>query len=258
MSNISNAEDTIKVAEGELNSALDTLQTEGSAALEKARQRAKEFGQQSDKMTNIAHEARQIADDLDVYSDKITQAAVEAKNKSIEAYELAKNATDQQRNVSQDIRLLRNEIGSTALKLNRVKNWTEEVHDKATKAKNKALALLNEVTNLVIPDIDIPKLKHDVDATKEEARQLINDTMKLLEKNDKLLGDVDEQILAAEDLLARGYEQQDIANDFLSEIDLAKSQAEKAVALGQEILDEAKATYETLSRKYTYLSTINQ
>lgn len=248
--NVTYAEETLTVAEEELNNALDSLQTEGKDALEKARQRAKEYGQQSDRMTAIAHEARQLADDLDNNAEAIIRTASEAKNKSIEAYELAKNATDLQRNVSQDIRSLRNEIASTEAKLKEVKRWTEEVYNKSSEARNKTLLLLNEASNLVIPDIDMPKLKKQVNDTKLEAQRIINETEKLLEKNDKLITEVNEQILTSKDLLGRGIEQQDITSDLLSDIDLARASADNAINLAMEILREANATFDIVSRKF--------
>lgn len=247
---VSSAGDTLKEAEEELNKALGTLQIDGKAALERAKKTAKEYGQQSDKMTNIAQEARHLADELDNQSKALTDVAQEAKNKSIEAYELARNTTEQQKNVTQEIRQLRNEVSNTENKLERVKQWTEDVYNKARDAKNNALALLNDINNLIVPNVDIPKLKERADEIKQEAQLLMNETEELINNNDQLLSEIAEQVQQGEDLLLRGVDQQDEVNDLLADIDLAKAQAENAVELGDKTLKEAQATYETLSRKY--------
>lgn len=247
---VSSAGDTLKEAEEELNKALDTLQIDGKAALERAKQTAKEFGQQSDKMTNIAQEARHLADDLDDQAKALTDVAQEAKNKSIEAYELAKNTTEQQNNVTMEIRQLRNKVANTENRLDKVKEWTEDVYDRAKDAKNNALSLLSDINNLIVPNVDIPKLKERADEIKQEALQLMNQTEQLINDNDQLLSEIAEQVQQGQDLLSRGIDQQDEVNDLLSDIDLAQAQAENAVELGDKTLKEAQATYETLSRKY--------
>ncbi|KAK5642602.1 hypothetical protein RI129_008769 [Pyrocoelia pectoralis] len=249
--NLTYTEENIKLAEAELKSALESLETEGRDALNKAKQRAKEFGQQSVKMTTLAHEARQLSDDLDNNADNIIKTASEAKNKSIEAYELAKNASDLQRNVTQEIRLLKNDIEITMSKLVSVKQWTEDVHNQSKDAKTKALILLNEISNLVIPNVDIPSLKKQVDDSNSEARKLLNETVDLLDKSDTLLNEVGEQVLTAEDLLNRGTDQMDVTTDLLSDIDLAKAQAERAIILAKDILNEALGTYETVSQLFS-------
>lgn len=248
---VSSAGDTLKEAEDELNKALGTLQIDGKAALERAKQTAKEYGQQSDKMTNIAQEARHIADKLDDQAKSLVDVAEEAKNKSNQAYELARNTTNQQKNVTMEIRQLRNDVANTENKLEKVKQWTEDVYNRARDAKNNALALLSDINNLIVPNVDIPNLKERADQIKQEAQVLINQTEALINDNDQLLSEIAEQVQQGEDLLSRGVDQQDEVNDLLSDIDLAKAQAENAVELGDKTLKEAQATYETLSRKYT-------
>lgn len=79
--------------------ALEVIQTDGKIALDKARERAREIGQQNDQMTNLAQEAREIADRLDESADEITDIAVQAKNVSTEALDLYKQASEQQNNI---------------------------------------------------------------------------------------------------------------------------------------------------------------
>lgn len=57
------AEDIIKRALEALNGARKFLETEGLSALEKAVERSEKFGQQSERMSEIAREARTLADE---------------------------------------------------------------------------------------------------------------------------------------------------------------------------------------------------
>lgn len=243
------AGETLKEAEVQLDDAITLLEIEGKAALEKANQRAREYGQQSDKMTNIAQEARHLADELDNQAEGLTGVANKAKNVSSVAYDLAKNTTDQQLNITLEIKKLRNEVANKESKLSSVKEWTQDVYDRAKKAKDDALTLVREINNLIIPNIDIPKLKAKAEEVKKNALSLMNETEDLLSKNEDFLNDIHEQLLISEELLQRGEDQQVDLTDLLADIDLAKVQAESAVELGDKTLKEAQATFETLSRK---------
>lgn len=247
--NILYSKTALKDDEEALNDVFELLYTDGKIALEKAIQKAEEYGQQSEKMTKIAQEARELADDLNEQVDGILKVAYDGKNKSIEAYELAKNATDHQKNISEEIRVLRNEVGITEDKLERVKNLTEEAYNRATETKNRAIDLLNQAKNLIIPDVNIGQLKEQTEASKAEAKRLINKTNELLAENGYILNEIKEQILLANDLLDVGLEQNDKANGFLNNIKLYKVGAEKAVNLSDTTLKDARVRYDTLSRK---------
>lgn len=248
--NIENTENLLDETEDKLNEAFENLDIQGRKVLESAWKRAQIVGQQSEKMTQIAHEAREIADQLDQDADDLTQKANEAKNKSNEAYETAKNAIKKQNNVSETERQIRAELINTEIKLNRTKEWTEEVSKKARETKKEALALLSEVNNLNIPEIDIPRLKQQAKKLKQEAQELRNTTNKMISESNKLLGDIDEQLFNGGEQLDRARNQQDEADELLSEMYLYKRQAEEAVKLGNNILNSTKETYKILTRKY--------
>lgn len=248
--NILSTSETLKDAETQLDEAITLLEIEGKVALEKANIKAKEYGQQSDKMTNIAQESRHLADELDGQVESITKVAAEAKNISSAAYDLAKNTTNQQLNITLEIRRLRNEIANKETKLGTVKEWIADVYERAKKAKADALTLVSEINNLVVPEIDIPKLKEKAESVKQSALQLMNETEAVRAENEDLLNEIQEQLIIGEELLQRGEEQQVDLTDLLADIDLAKVQAENAVELGDKTLVEAQNTFETLSRKY--------
>ncbi|RZC40648.1 laminin subunit gamma-1, partial [Asbolus verrucosus] len=245
--NIEITDEVIEETEEKLNEAFENLDVQGRKALESAWNRAQIVGQQSDKMTQIAHEARELAEKLDKDADSITEKANDAKNKSIKAYEIAKNAITKQNNISDEERQIRSELMNIEIKLNKTKEWTKEVSDKARDAKKNALALLNEVNNLVIPEIDIPQLKAEAERIRADAQKLRNETDEILLENESLITIIQEQVSEGQYQLSRGMDQQDETNDLLQEIHLYKTQAEAAVKMGDQILNSTKETYKLLS-----------
>lgn len=78
---------------------MEIIQTDGKLALDRARERAREIGQQNEQMTNLAQEARELADGLEEQAHEIEDIAKKAKNVSTEALDLYKQATVQQNNI---------------------------------------------------------------------------------------------------------------------------------------------------------------
>ena len=248
--NIDNLDILLEDSEDRLNEAFENLEIQGKKALEGAWKRAQIVGQQSDRMTQIAHEAREIADKLDRDADTLTEKANDAKNKSREAYETARKAITKQSNVGEEERLIRAELVNTEIKLNRTKEWTKEVSDKAKETKKDALALLNEVNNLIIPEIDIPHLKEKAKNIRLEAQRLKNETDRIIAENEQLVTEIEEQLFVGHDQLDKGKSQEDDTNELLQEIYLYKTQAEAAVRMGNDILNSTKETYKILTRKH--------
>lgn len=244
------SEHILKTAEDQLADALHLLETDGKNALETAQQKAKEFGQQSAQMTAISQESRTIADTLDNNATGIADRQKLADDKSIEAYELAKNITDQEKNTNQVIEDLKASVIQTEQKLKKVSEAVRDAHNRSTLAKERALDLLSEVNDLNVPDVNVTKLKEEAESTRVAAVKLINDTNDLINANNELLKQIQEQVLGARQLLEDGYEQNNYLEAIMDDVKLRKLQVEKAVELGDNTLSQAKNTYETLSRKY--------
>lgn len=247
MENITHTGNIIKTAEDDLADASEMLNTEGLAALAEAKKRAIELGQHSDRMTDIAQESRTLADDMTKYADDIKKTAADAKTHSNELYDLAKATVDEERNMDQKIAVLENMLEETEVKLSHMEVVTEEAHKRAKDNKNQALTLLNDAKNLKIPNINLPELKVDSDTAKVDAIKLLNDTDALIAANFETMKIVNQQLLEAKLLLEEVTEYEDTTAGLLSAIDLAKAQAKNAVDFGDKTLNEAKATYETLS-----------
>lgn len=78
---------------------MELLQTSGVTALNKAKDRSDQFGQQSDHISDISREARNIVDTLEAEADAKKTNAQEAIVKAQQAYDLAKNTFALQSNI---------------------------------------------------------------------------------------------------------------------------------------------------------------
>ncbi|GJQ78719.1 putative laminin subunit [Trypoxylus dichotomus] len=246
--NVTKSEDILRAAENQLAAGLDMLESDGKAALESAQQKAKEFGQQSERMTAISQEARTIADNLDSNATVIAGRAKFAEDEAKQAYELAKNITAQEKNSSNVIENLKANVAETELKLRLVNEAVKDAHDRSAEAKERALELFAEVSDLDVPDVDVAKLKKEAEETRAASVKLIADTDDLINANNEILKEIQEQVLTAKQLLDDAYNQEDYLGQIMNEILATKAQAENAVELGDNTLTQAKNTYEKLSQ----------
>lgn len=106
-----------------LNDLQSNIEAQGKSALENAWERAQIAGQQSDRMTEIAHEARELADQLETQAANISSTAADAKNDSIQAYDTVRNATNNQVQISEAARQLRHDVTNMENKLNKVRKY---------------------------------------------------------------------------------------------------------------------------------------
>lgn len=253
--NIFNAEGVMEEATNKLNEINTLFEYQGKKALEDALERSKIVGQQSVKMTNIAHEARKLADTLDVQSEEIIRRAKEAKNNSIEAYNRAKNAHHELTQVSEAIQHIKEDVLKAESKLNESKEWTEDVSNKAAVVKNNALTLLDEVKNLVIPEIDVFELRQKSKVLKEEAQRLKNKSTELFHNSDEIRKSIEEQNGKGRELLQKARDQNEEIIGLRNDLVFAESQANGAVNLWGEILERAESNYKLLTGKsklFTY------
>nr|CAH7763267.1 unnamed protein product [Callosobruchus chinensis] len=244
--NIDHIDTIIYDAELKLGDIKESFDEQGKQALENAWENAKIAGQHSDTMTSIAQEARELADELDIKADEIVKEAEEAKKKAGTAYEIARNASNQQSHITEEARRLRHEVGNLENKLNKTKAFTMEVANKSLEAKNDALNLLNEVKNLEVPQIDIPKLKQRSKDLREEAYILGNKTEHLFEDSENLRKKVDATNKEGEELLEQAYNQQSELNDLLSDIHATKEKADTSINEWNKILNETESIYNDL------------
>lgn len=160
--NVTQADAAISEVRGVLDAALEILQTDGVAALAKAKDRSDQFGHQSEEISLISRDARKIVADLELQSAAKKENAREAHDKAAQAYELAKNTFALQANISAELRSsIRSEIGKAKDNLEMTARSTKDALAEADNVYNEALTLLTSVNTITTPEINLEKLKRD-------------------------------------------------------------------------------------------------
>ncbi|XP_034942261.1 laminin subunit gamma-1 [Chelonus insularis] len=244
LTSIEEAESVLDKIHEQLTEAEDYLATEGATALEDARKRAEQVGQQNQQMTEIAQEARLLADLNVNEAKKIHILAEQAKNTSLDAYNLAKKAITRYSNISEEIRELENKLEILEDRFNEVKNLTATAIAKSVAVEEEALHLL--ILDLTLPSVDIQKLQDQVDVVNNDGLVIKERAQLLLSENEDLLNDLNEKIIKSEILLEKAQDQQAATADLLSEVDKANEKAQDAVKRGNQTLTEAQETLKKL------------
>ncbi|KAJ8915766.1 hypothetical protein NQ315_004578 [Exocentrus adspersus] len=244
--NIDHIDNLLEEAEVKLSDIETAINTQLKTSLENAWKRSQVVGQQSEKMTKIAQEARELVDGLDDKAETLVAKSKEAKNKSIDAYEIAKNANAKQSQINEEARQIRHDLLNTEVKLNKTRDWTRDVSNRSIAAKNNALNLLNEVKNLDVTQIDIPKLKKQSADLQKEAHRLENKTRDLYHNSENLRKAVTEKNEYGKQLMQKAYEQQYETDDLLNEIHQTKESVDNAINSWNKILNETENIYKDL------------
>ncbi|KAG7211484.1 hypothetical protein KM043_010758 [Ampulex compressa] len=242
---IDEAEKVLDKIHDQLTEAEDFLATDGATALADAKLRAEQVGQQNQQMTTIAQQARISADINTNEAKKIHLLAEQARNTTVEAYNLAKNAILKYSNITDDIRALENKLETLEDRINEVKNLTSVAATKSTAVSQEALDLL--IYDLTLPSVDIDRLQNEVETVSNEGLRIKEQAQLLLEQNKDLITDMQQKVRISEKLLDKAQDQQAATAEQLAELDGANVKANEAVKRGDQTLKEAQETHKKLS-----------
>ncbi|XP_039287282.1 laminin subunit gamma-1 [Nilaparvata lugens] len=240
------AEIIIERAREALQGALDYLQTDGAAALKKAMDRSTEFGQQSQQMSEMAREARRLVQQQKEEYDNINWVAEKAVNVSTDAYELAKDTINQQKNTSDELKILASDLAVARDLLDSANRLSAEVKGHVTNVHTEALDLYRDIYALTIPTVDTATMRQDAQLLSAEAKAMQAKGAQLMDNYRGVLDDVETQLSGADAILDSATRQQQSCDDLLADADAAKALAEDAVTLGNKTLTEAEQTLKTL------------
>ncbi|XP_050698804.1 laminin subunit gamma-1-like isoform X2 [Eriocheir sinensis] len=244
--NITQAEGIIQRAREALRNAQLYLDVQGNEALTKAIERSKEFGQQSDRMTQIASEARTLADRQEDDAENIEDVAYEARNTSSEAVTLARKAVDDQRDITDLIKDLDNEVVDIATLHEETLKSANESRVMAKATYLEALAISTDASSIAIPPIDADGLKTEANSLSREAERLKAEAEELRAGRQELMHGVELQLEETTQLVERGREQQQITAELLADTFTAEGQAKDAIRTAEKTLSEAKETLNIL------------
>ncbi|XP_069998126.1 laminin subunit gamma-1 isoform X4 [Penaeus vannamei] len=240
--NITQAEDIIKRAREALTNAQIYLDVQGNDALSKAFDRSNQFGQQSERMSKIAREARLLADEQEDDATSIEVLAYNARNTSNDAFELARKAMDDQRNITDFIKKLNDDVQGLSSLHDSTMRTANESLQQAKLTYREALEINTEASSIAIPPIDTSVLKAQAVAIINEAERIKQDTEGLIDERSALITDIEVQLEVTSDLVERGWIEQQITTELLADTFTAEGKAKEARAKAEQTLSEALET----------------
>ena len=244
--NVMKAEMVINRAREALKSAKNQMDVKGREALRKAQERAKKFGEGSEKMTQIAAEARQLMEQQEEDANEITSIAEQAYEMSNDAYQLAYSAMQEQVHNANKIDTLKYKLAEVENKLITVEKLSSNTLLKATDAYDDALNIYQQVFNLEVPAINSANLESQARQISEDSKRIKEDAQRLMDEYSPLVRTTMEKRMNLQDLLNRANMQQQEVDNRLEDMERHRSRATEAVQLGNNVLEDAQNTLETL------------
>ncbi|PVD22260.1 hypothetical protein C0Q70_18068 [Pomacea canaliculata] len=239
------AEDAIRRAETSLREAENYVGREGRQALSQALEALKQFGKQSQQMTEIAQRAANESLKHMHDAKMIDNIARNALNTSREAYRLAEETLRKPDANDVEIERLTREFSDASELYDRTKEMASAALDRANEAHDEALKLYKDA-QMPLPPVNVARLSQEAEQIKEEAARIKLRAQELLEGNKDLLAEVEAQRNTSRLTLTDGRTLQQRVDEFLAEVDAARDVARKAVESGEKTLREANETLETL------------
>ena len=244
--NITLAEEIIDRASELLSSAQKVLDHEGQNALSKASERSKKFGQQSERMTEIAKQARLLANKYEDESIAIEKLAKEAFSTAEDAYKLALDAIQAQKTNREELQRLDRQLEETTELMSRTSKMAEEAKNEASKAYTDTLAIYTDINSIIVPSLESEKLRIEAIDLVGQAERILDEALQLLRKNADALNNTQYQQQDARDLLVEATRQQQIADDLLTEVMSSLAKANESIWSGENTLGDAQKTLDTL------------
>ena len=244
--NITIAEDLLDASQESLANAKRILDTDGKTALDKARDRSNRFGQQSERMSEIARQSRQLADRHESDTDKIEKLAREAVNTSEEANRLALDAIQTQEDNRVQMQRLQDQLQGTTDLMLRTTKMADEARKQAQKAYNDALDIYTQINGILVPTFESDRMRQEAVDLIGQAERILREAGDLVQKNAETLNSTGWQQQDARDLLNEAQRQQRITDDLLSQVYTSFEKANESIAAGEATLGDAKNTLATL------------
>ncbi|XP_067209558.1 laminin subunit gamma-1 isoform X2 [Linepithema humile] len=244
LTSIDEAEKVLDKIYEQLTDAEDYLASDGASALTHAKLRAEEVGQQNQQMTSIAQQARLHAEVNTNEAKKLHMLAEQARNTTLEAYNLAKQAISKNSNITNEIKDLENKLVQLEDRMDEVRNLTNIAAAKSSTVSQEALDLL--ILDLTLPSINIEQLQQQVESVSNEGLRIKEQAQLLLEQNENFIKEMVEKIRKSEELLERAQDQQAATAELLAELDEANETANDAINRSNQTLKEAQETLNKL------------
>lgn len=174
---------------------MELIQIEGMSELSRAKNKSNQFDQQSEQMSDISRNSRRLAEELEKAADLNKDKAKEAKEKAINASDIAKNTIDLQRTITEQ---LKNKIApdfpKEKKKLEALKKLTTESLEKANSVYDESLTLFANINALSIPEVDLRPIKEDAGKLSKAADEISVELDAVLNSNNELLSKLEDNV----------------------------------------------------------------
>lgn len=175
--------------------AMGLIQVEGVSELSRAKDKSLKFDHQSDQMSNISRNARRIAEDFEKAAEAHRDSAKEAKEKAINASDVAKDTIDLQKFITDQLKTkIVPDFPKEKEKLESLKKLTTSSLEKANSVYDESLTLFANINSLPIPEIDLTPIKKDSAKLLSESKLIGQELDEVLNSNAKLLEELDVNI----------------------------------------------------------------
>lgn len=183
---------------------MELIQIDGKSELARAKNKSNQFDQQSEQMSDISRNARKLAEELEKAADLNRDKAKEAKERAINASDVAKNTIDLQRTITDQLRTkIAPDFPKEKKKLDALKKLTGESLEKANSVYDESLTLFANVNALTIPEIDISPVKSDAAKLTKASEEITSELDEVLNNNNKLLSGLEDNIDLSRILIKR-------------------------------------------------------
>ena len=196
------------------------------------------------QIINLFDTFRQVED-----ASEIESIAKQAFKTSTNAYEMARNAMEEQLQTGSEINVLEVQVKNMGEKLRTVQSLAGQTYRDASEAYNAAINIYQQAKSIEVPTVDEENIEKQANRVQEEAKRIKEEAQRLIESNVQLLQETQDKRFELEDLLGRAEIQQQTLDSQMADMDQYRAQALKAVENGNNVLEDATRTLSTLNGK---------
>jgi len=244
--NLTLTEEAIERAQEALKNAQRFLDSDGKEALARAQEKASEFGQQSEQMSEYARQARLLADEHEKTAVEIEKVGNLALNTSKSAHDLLWNSINQERALTDEARLLHQSARQLEDEMKSTKGKAQDALEKAKQSHDNALNLYKDANSLGVPVVDLVAIKEQAGLAKGGAQKLKDSVEKMMEEKADLLKEFQSEVGQTRTMLDSAIRHQQAADELMADLHNANASAEEARKQAENVFEEASKIYDTL------------
>lgn len=155
-------------------------------------------------MSDISRNARKIADDLEKAAEANKDQAKQAKEKAINASDIAKSTIDLQRSITDQLKYkIIPDFPEEQKRLEALKKLSNESLEKANSVYDESLTLFANVNALSIPEVNLAPIKEDAAKLLSASSEISSELDNVLNANGDLLDSLEADNKLSEVLVER-------------------------------------------------------